>query len=336
MIDLGKIGLTQKEQAALSLGKMIRTMGEGRLRANGSLEGEVAAALAAQRGIPFDPQRVDIAWSLLQRDLTAASSSGGMTIGTKQGLPIDVQRAYPIVERAGVQRIDGLTDNLSIPKTTAPTTAYWLADESTAITESLSTTGQMTLTPHACAVRIDFTHLFRRQAQHFDFFVQRELINTVNETIDKAVLSGTGASGQPQGIATATGVTGVSGTSLAWTGIAAMEAAASAAHTSPTAFIGSSGVRQTLRARERASGSGFVWDGTQIAGYDALATTGCPSGTLICGDFASLILATWGPGPRIEINPADFARGIYYARVILHVDVGITNPAAFSVATSVT
>jgi hypothetical protein len=91
-----------------------------------------------------------------------------------------------------------------------------------------------------------------------------------------------------------------------------------------------------MKAREKATGSGIVWDGFAMNGYRAEATTGCSSATMIFGDWSSLVIGEWGV-LEIQVNPyADFQGGTVRARAFYSVDIGLRNAAAFAVASSIT
>ena len=55
------------------------------------------------------------------------------------------------------------------------------------------------------------------------------------------------------------------------------------------------------------------------------------------GDFSQVAVGLFGSGIRIDVDPStDFNVGGLVARVLLFCDVGFPNPAAFTVATSIT
>lgn len=105
------------------------------------------------------------------------------------------------------------------------------------------------------------------------------------------------------------------------------------------AFLAPPTVRELLEARERATGSGFIWDDDKVASRPAFASTAVPSATMIAGAWPELYLGIWGDGIMVEINPYDpsgFKAGIVQARVMVSCDVAVLHPTAFCAATSVT
>jgi hypothetical protein len=56
----------------------------------------------------------------------------------------------------------------------------------------------------------------------------------------------------------------------------------------------------------------------------------------VVGDWSQLLLAQWGAGPVLEVDPyTSFKTGVVAMRVMFSVDVGVRSPAAFSVATGI-
>jgi hypothetical protein len=106
------------------------------------------------------------------------------------------------------------------------------------------------------------------------------------------------------------------------------------------ASVGTPAVKETLGGRQRFTGSNStLWDsdaGT-ILGRPAYATKNAPASALIMGDFSQAVIGIFGPGIRIDIDPSqDFNAAGLVARVLLMCDVAFPQPAAFTVATSVT
>lgn len=332
--------LSKKELAAFSVSKVVAAMAQGGLKSTGSLEGEVLAGYAAEAGRFYDACRMYIPMQLIARDMTAAGTSGSnFLVGNQQTSPWDIVRPYSVTQRAGVRILTGLRDNLVMPMVSGTTTAHWLASEAvTAIGESTPTVGQKVLSPKAAGALVDVTHQFMRQAKGQEEFLRWEMTRTVGNLIDGAIINGSGSAGEPQGIVGATGVGAVSGTSLGWSGLTTMQQTASAANTELNAWIGTPAVRQLLSNRERSSGNGngYCWDSGKVLGVDAFASTQCPTASLVCGDFNQVLLGIWSDGFELHINPSDFSRGIYAARVLVHCDVGLLNPTAFAVSQSIT
>jgi HK97 family phage major capsid protein len=216
-----------------------------------------------------------------------------------------------------------------------------MSSETAAASPSTPTLAQNTLmSPKVAIGVVNISRQLRLQARA-DAWIARELLRTAGTTLDQAVLSGTGANGQPLGLLNMTTST-QSGTALAWAGITAMKRTAAAANVDDAeiAFLGTPAVRELLEKREKASGSGIVWDGPTMAGCRAYASTDMPSATLLCGPLSRIIVGIWGDGLQVELNPFDgtlFKSGVVQARVLMGVDVAVEcDPLAFCKAATIT
>jgi hypothetical protein len=109
-------------------------------------------------------------------------------------------------------------------------------------------------------------------------------------------------------------------------------------------------VAGALRARAEVSGGGTrtLWEGKLDDGtcmsYPARSSTAVASGNLIVGSWDKLTIAVWNSGIELAINPFgdpvsapnNFARGVIGIRAFCSLDVGLSYPSAFTVASAVT
>ena len=77
---------------------------------------------------------------------------------------IEILRNRSVAYRMGVTNLSGLVGNVTIPKLTAAATNYWLSSESTQITESQQTLGQLSMTPKTAIAITDVSEQLLRQA----------------------------------------------------------------------------------------------------------------------------------------------------------------------------
>jgi len=148
-----------------------------------------------------------------------------------------------------------------------------------------------------------------------------------------------GIAGQPLGIHNTPGIYSYDEVAdMDWADVLAMLEAVSDANADNVTWFGTPAVRTLLSNRARLpAASGEIWlDGT-ISGFPAVASTLAPAASLTCGDFSQVIIAMFGDGLEITINPfSNFATGKIAYRAWLTADVSVTTPAAFAVATSIT
>jgi HK97 family phage major capsid protein len=308
------------------------------LEAHRAIEKRVGASRRQGIYVPYEVQK---------RDLSAAGATTGQRLVATELRPqdfIELLRARTRVVALGARMLTGLVGNVSIPKQTGAGTAYWLASESTAITESDQTIGQVTMTPRNVGAYTEISkQLTMQSTPDAEQMVMDDLANVLAIGIDVAAIAGTGASGQPTGITTTAGIGSVTGTSLAYAGIVEFQTdvAGSNALADQCAYLTTPAVAGLLMQRQRFAStdtplwSGSVLDG-QMAGYRATSSTSVPAATAIFGDFSQVVIGEWGV-LELEVNPyANFAAGIIGVRAWATVDVAIRQAGAFAVATSIT
>ncbi|GAB1394900.1 hypothetical protein MASR1M60_30640 [Rhodocyclaceae bacterium] len=270
-----------------------------------------------------------------RRDMTVAAVSGSnYLVGTATGAVIETLAPFSVAMQAGITVIPGMRDNVQIPKETAAATAYWLANESTDITEGQPTLGMVSCSPKMAGVMFEISEQFRRQ-ENADIYLQSTLQRGIGRLIDQAVLAGTGTNGQPTGIINTTGVQTQSGTSLGLSGLVAMVKNARDTGAQSVGFLSDPAAESVLRAREATSGNGFCWTGDTLASLPAYATDLAPASTLICGPWSDVRLLLWGDA-QIVVSPTNFAQGRLGLRIMLGVDVVVGNAGAFTVSSSIT
>lgn len=343
-----EIGLSKNEQKSYSVLRLMRALADPTDKAAqnaAAFELECHRAVAdrigeSKRGgvyLPFEVQK---------RDLATNAGGGGNLVATNNlaGSFIELLRARSTVVALGARLLSGLQGNVTIPKQTAAATAYWLANESTAITESAQTIGQLALSPKNVGAYTEVSRqLMIQSAPDAEMLVMNDLAAVIALAIDAAAINGSGASGQPTGIIGTSGIGSVTGTSLGYAGIIEFQSdvAANNALTENCAYLTTPAVAALLAQRQRFTNtdsplwSGNILDGT-VSGYRATSSNQMPSANVLFGDFSQVIIADWGV-VELAANPyANFAAGITGIRAWATVDVGVRQAGAFSLATSVT
>ena len=282
----------------------------------------------------------------LYRDLATNANGGNYLVGTSNegGSFIEMLRAASILDKVGATYLRGLQGNVTIPKQTAAATAYWLANETTAITESQQTLGQLAFSPKNVGAYTEVSRQLMVQSNPAcEMLVMNDLADVLSRAIDTAALSGSGSGGQPQGLIGTAGVGSVTGTSLGYAGLLEFQSdvASSNALTDSAGYLTTPAVAGLLCQRQRfTSTDSPLWSGNvakgSVIGFDAFTSNGVPSATMIFGDWSQMVVAEWGV-IELATNPyANFQSGITGIRGWATVDIGIRQPAAFSVASSIT
>jgi HK97 family phage major capsid protein len=339
------LGMEPQDVKRYSVLRAINAAATGNWAAAG-LEREAHLAIEKRMGasrrngiyVPLDVQK---------RDLTAAGATTGQRLVATDLRPqdfIELLRARTRVMALGARMLSGLVGNVSIPKQTGAGTAYWLATESTAITESDPTIGQVTMTPKNVGGYTEISkQLTMQSTPDVEMMVMDDLSNVLAIAIDTAAIAGTGASGQPTGITQTAGIGSVTGTTLGYSGLVEFQTdvTGSNAMADGCAYLTTPAVAGLLKQRQRfASTDTPLWGGSVsdglIDGYLAASSTIVPAATMIFGDFSQVIIGNWGT-LELEVNPyANFAAGIIGVRAWATVDVAIRQAGAFSVASSIT
>lgn len=275
----------------------------------------------------------------LQRDLNVGTATAaGNLIGSPRITGTPSLRGFSVVADAGVTELN-FADGTNAPAFGATSTAPvagWVA-EGGDVPASDAQFALRAVAPKTVGLH---TKLSRRLmllgGDAADRLIRGELLQAIGRAVDKAALAGAGGI-EPQGIVGTAGVHAQAGASLAWSGIQSMiEAVSSAgARDANVKFIAAPGVRKLLAQRERAAGAGPIWDGDRIAGFPAHVSNECPANTLICGAWPSLVLSTHG-ALNLTLDRLRVVDGSARLIALLDADVTLAQPAAFSVATSIT
>lgn len=348
------LGLSKKETRQYSILKGIRAAMSGDWSKAG-LELEAHKSMMARDNlqpradksffVPMDVQaRTPTYNTRAKRDLNVAGAGGLVGTDHLGGSFIDLLRNTSVVMRMGATRLTGLRGNVAIPRMTAGTTAYWLADETTAITESQPTINQLTLSPHNVAALTEVSHQLMQQSDpSAEQMVLADLAQTVALAADVGALRGDATGGQPQGIVGTVGLGAFTGTALDYAAVleAQTDVAAANVDVNSCAYVTAPAVAALLMQRVKFTGTASpIWDGNVMAGDCAglpgMSSNQMAAATMLFGWWQSLVLAEWGV-LELAVNPTqDFTRGLTGLRAWYTMDVGLRYPAAFSYASTIT
>lgn len=288
---------------------------------------------------------------VLARDLSKGTlGAGGYLVGTDVAPVADLLRPWSVATQAGVSVIDlpgvdRISGDLIIPKVGNGVTTYWLDTEFSSITQSDPGTDKLVMSPKSGGAFTKYSRLLARQGNVADAMLQREMLRAIGKMVDIAILSGSGASGQPKGITNTAGIITTSG-AFSWATACTMEqtAADQGADDGKVGFVTTPAIRKLLKTRTIDAGNAGVplWlsakDGESLAGRQAHVASYSPAATMIAGPWNDCVLAMWGT-PVLEVNPNDpagFKAGIFEAKIVVDCDVGLLHPAAWTVHTSLT
>jgi HK97 family phage major capsid protein len=341
-----QLDMTPKEVARYSVFRAMKAAAENDWSEAGlemEAHKELAKRFNGQRGkrsffVPLDIQK---------RDLSAVTASaGGRLVATDNMSFIDILRARSVAMRMGATSMSGLVGNVTVPTQTGAATAAWLANETTGVSESDQTFGQMALSPKNVAAYTEISRqLMLQSSPSAEMIVMNDLAAVVALAVDSAAINGSGASGQPLGIVGTAGIGSVTGTTLAYSGVLEFQtdvlAANALVNPASAGYVSTPAVAALLAGRSRFTNTDTpLWQGNlldgNVAGFRAMTSTQIAAGRMLFGDFSQLVIGEWG-ALELDVNPyANFPAGITGVRAFYTVDIGVRYAAAFSYSTAIT
>ena len=343
---LRSLGISDRESRRYSLSRALLGIADGKLT---GFEREIDQQVRRQHGVEsstnnsfFLPTGLGLAQ---KRDMnTQSNGAGNYLVGTDNLASsfIDLLRNRLAVAEMGATFLSGLVGNVTIPKLTASGTAHWLTNDSTAITESSQTIGQLAMSPKTVGAYTEVSRqLLMQSSPAIDSLVAGDLAKVLALEIDRAALRGDGSSGSPIGIANTGSIGSVTGTSMDYADV--LEFFADTANVIPEkpGFVATPAVAALLMGRQKVSSTfSPIWQGNVtnglIDGTRAMSSNQLAAGTMLFGAWEHLLLGEWG-FLEIATNPfANFSAGIVGIRAMQSVDVAVRHAEAFSLATSIT
>ena len=324
-----EIGMSKNERREYSLVAAIK------MAADGKLSGiELEASKELEKRFGRAPQGFYAPNDVLTRDLTAtAGDTGDKLVATVKPSMIEALKAQPIVAQLGARVLSGLSSNVTLPKA-GTNTAYWTDenDSGSALSESTMTIGSISLTPKRVAAYSELSkQLLAQSSFDVESLVRDDLVYQLNLAFDKVAIDG-GGTNEPSGILNASGINEETG-GQTWQNMIDAEAAVMTDHAlaGSLAYVTTPSVMATLKGTEKATNTAqFVWSDNAINGYPAVATTQMTADITVFGDFSQVVLAEFGSGVDIVVDPYTLAlTGLIRVHVARFVDVGIRHDAAF-------
>ena len=284
--------------------------------------------------------RKNVPVGLFNREISTSGDGSGLIATDKMPESfIEALRNRAKVIGLGAFMLTGLVGNISVPKQTGAGTAYWVTEGSD-VTTSDSAFDEVALSPKTVGAFTPYTRNMLLQSNpSIEALVMNDLLNVLALAVDLGALHGTGASGQPTGIAATSGIGAVTGTSLDWAAVVEFETdvAAANADIGSMAYLTNATVNGLLKTREKSSGYPvFLNEKGEMNGYPVAVSNQVSSGDMFFGVWSQLLLAFWG-ALDILIDPfTNAASGGVIIRAFQSVDVGVRHAAAFSYSSNIT
>ena len=209
------IGLTRHEAERYSIVNVLRCLAfpnEPKYRQKAAFELECSEAAAKlspteTRGIRV-PTDINQNWQV--RALSAGTATDGAELVATNllaGSFIDVLRNLSVAMSMGATVLHGLVGNVSIPRKTSGSVMSWVTIEGGNVGNSEPQFDNVTLSPKHGGHYCDMTrNLLLQSTPAIEGLIRADLAAAVATGIDLAAMYGTGADGQPKGIANQTGI----------------------------------------------------------------------------------------------------------------------------------
>jgi len=343
-----QVPLSEREISGYSIRNAIKAALTGNWSKAGFERSVTMATLQGLGDADMASNRLIVPAAVLARDLVAGTgSAGGFLVNTEMRGVLDALRPRLVAARLGAQVITGLRNNVTYARNAGSLTLTWQATEGTPAVETENfNTGQIALTPKTVTGLVEASRVFQLLTLDVgEAMILRELRLGVAAGVDAAAFGGTGASGQPTGLLNTAGIGTFNGASITYANLLEAQTDVLSANAltegGRVAFTCRPAVASVLAQRQGFNASSPpCWVGPlaegQLIGCPAITSIFPPAATLVAGDFAQMMLAEWGAGLDVRVDPyTGFLSGRVGLAASLSVDVGVAWPQAFSVATSV-
>jgi len=330
------ISLSKNEIKQYSISRAINAVING----EETFETELSRELGKRLGKIPEKGKLYIPHSVFQRDLTVGGAGAGAELKDIEFLGgefIDLLRNKMVTLQLGVRVLSGLKGDVYIPKLASGATWGWKT-ETGSFSESTPSTAQVQMTPKEGGTYVDYSKKLLLQSNpSVDQVVMDDLTKAAALGLDKAILKGSGASGQPKGILNTTGVNSVTSASLTYAkAIEFVQKVKQAnAITDNCAFVLAPAGWAVLKGRAKVSNyPDFLIDGNEtMVGYPVYDTAQLGNSEIIFGDFSQVLLGLWG-GVELTIDPYSQATSNLIRVIVSQMaDVAVRIPGAFSVGT---
>ncbi len=336
-----EVGLEEKEIKRFSFLRALNALAnptDKQAQEAAAYEKEVSEAASRAYGKPA--AGIMVPNEVLKRDLNVGTATaGGNLVATEllAGSFIDILRKRMALMQAGVTMLTGLEGNISIPRMTSSSTAYWVG-EGASPTESQQAFDQVNLSPKTVGAYVDYTRRTLLQSSiDVEAMVRDDLAKVIALELDRAGLYGSGSSNQPLGL---TGTSGIGTQTITTYGTFAeyigmeTDVATANADVASMKYLVNAAARGALKSTEKASSTAqFVWENDEINGYQAIVSNQLANNDVVFGDFSQFVVATWS-GLDLTVDPyAGATSGNIRIIALQDVDYGVKQPGAFCYGT---
>lgn len=268
-------------------------------------------------------------------------TSGGNTVDTEMQSMTDYLSDYSMLPELGATIFRDASGNLEFPRSTAGYSGTWDAETDAIANADATLAANLTLSPKRVGAGTAISKkLLIQSSVDFESWVRTQLQKAIAEAVDRAAITGSGASDQPTGLLATSGMgayTWVTG-SAAWVNIVDQEAVLRAANgdLNNSTWLTDHTVRADWKKTPVAAGAanmiierGFAPRESMVDDLPFLDHTDVTTGKVVLGNFADLMVALFG-GIQLTYDPYSLKKS---GQVELYcetfADVGVRQPASF-------
>ena len=361
------LGLTPSEKRNYSICRALNASINGDWRKAG-FEREVSMELSKRMGREtngfFMPTDIGMSERAAGDYVVGTATQGGNLVETEllAGSFIEALRAKAMVTRLGATMIPGLVGNVEIPRQTGVSSVQWIS-ETGSVNKSGATFDKVPLKMKTIAAKSFVSrNMLMQSSIGVEAFVRRELITSIAMGIDLAALSGSGADGEPLGVANQAGIHqlsgGENGAPIDFDLLIEMETlvADSNADVSTMAYLANAVTIGALK-KIKDGNKNYIWKTVtdmvkngmpgEVNGYPVARSnqvrkdltkgtaTGCSE--LFFGNWGDLVIGEWGV---VELLPNPYSATAYdnggvEIRALQSIDVAVRHPESFCVISDI-
>ena len=340
-----EVGLNERETRQYSFLRALNALanpGDRQAQQAAAFERECSEAAAKTYDRPAKGFMVPN--EVLRRDLVVGTSTAGGNLVATELLSnsfIEMFRNRLALARVNATVLSGLQGNISMPRMTASSTAYWVG-EGQAPTESQQAFDMVSMTPKTLGAFVDYSRkLLLQSSLDVETMIRDDLSKVLALELDRAAFYGTGSTNQPLGLSLTSGVNSQTittfGTYAEYIGMETKVATANA-DVQSMYYILNASARGALKSTEKATGTAqFVYErmnGTdEINGYPVVISNQLTTNDCFFGDWSQAVIGLWS-GIDLTVDPfAGATSGNVRVIALQDCDFAIKQPAAFTFGT---
>ncbi len=277
---------------------------------------EIEASDAAARSTGQSVQGLMVPPDVLRRALNTSTSgaSAGDTGGYAVATDLLAQSFIHQLRNRSVllgmaTPMGGLVGNVDIPGQASGANAYWLGEDEDA-QETGAELRMLGMSPKTLGAFTEATRkMFQQSSLDVEAWLRGELARAIALKVDHTGFYGAGTPTTPLGIKNIPGINAVPFAEVQpnWQEIVQLETEISSdnADVASMAYIGNSKFRGHCKSTEKFAGSSgrTIWEsGNTVNGYRSEITNQVANGDLFHGNFADMVIASWG-GLDLTVDP---------------------------------